>query len=316
MRESGLYKSVFSKYPTGMEWLNYHHLLYFWVVAKQGSIARASIELHLAHPTISGQIHALEDALGEKLFQRVGRRLVLTEMGHVAFRYADSIFSLGRELMDTVKGRPTGRPLRLRVGTADVISKLVVRRLLEPARHLPEPVHIVCREHRAERLLAELEAHELDVVLADAPLGPGGPVRAYCHLLGECGISFLAAPKLALAHRRKFPRSLEGAPLLLPTDNTAVRRSIDQWFHAQGIRPRVVAEFEDSALLKVFGQDGLGIFPAPAVIEDAVRRQHRVQLVGRAPDIRKRYYAITLERRLKHVAVAAICEVARQELFR
>ncbi|HEY3353069.1 MAG TPA: transcriptional activator NhaR [Polyangia bacterium] len=298
-----------------MEWLNYHHLLYFWTVAREGGVARAGAQLRLAQPTISGQIRALETALGEKLFTRVGRRLELTEMGRVVYRYADEIFTLGKELLDTVRGRPTGRPLRLTVGIADVVPKLIVRSLLEPARHLPEPVRLVCREDKPERLLADLALHALDVVLADAPLGAGSNVRAFNHLLGESEVSFLAPARLAAAHRRGFPASLDGAPMLLPTDNSSMRRSLDQWFEAVGVRPVIVGEFDDTALLMSFGEDGVALFPVPAAVEAAVRRQYRVALVGRAPAVRERYYAITVERRLKHPAVVAISEAARASLL-
>jgi LysR family transcriptional activator of nhaA len=298
-----------------MEWLNYHHLLYFWAVAREGSVTRASEQLGLAQPTVSGQLKALEDALGEKLFTRVGRRLVLTDVGRVVYRYAEEIFSLGRELLDTLKDRPTGRPVRFTVGVADVVPKLVAHRLLLPALSLPEPVHVICREDKPERLLAELGVHALDLVLSDAPVGPGAMVKAYSHLLGETGVAFFGTEPLAAAHRRHFPRSLDGAPLLLPTDNTSLRRSIDQWLDHEGIRPRVVGEFEDSALLTVFGEAGKGLFPAPAAIEADVRARHDVRLVGRVPGLKERFYAISAERRIKHPAVVAISESARQRLF-
>ncbi len=300
---------------TAVEWLNYHHLLYFWVVARKGGVSAASAELRLAQPTISGQIRALEDSLGEKLFRRVGRRLVLTEMGHTVFRYADEIFSLGRELLDAVKGRPTGRPIRLLVGVADAVPKLIAHRLLEPALRLPEAIRIVCREDKPERLFAALSVHALDLVLSDAPIGPGINVRAFNHLLGECGVTFFGSARLAAAHRRGFPRSLDGAPVLLPAENTTLRRSLDQWFDAQGVRPVVTSEFEDSALLKVFGQAGVGLFAAPSVIEAEVCRQYGVRVVGRVASVRERFYAISVERRLKHPAVVAISEAARGKLF-
>ena len=298
-----------------MEWLNYHHLLYFWTVARHGGVSAASDELRLAQPTVSGQLRMLEDALGEKLFHRVGRRMVLTDMGRTVFRYADEIFTLGRELIDVVKGRPTGRPVRLVVGVADAVSKLIAYRLLQPALQLPEPVRIVCREDRPERLLAELSVHGLDLVLSDAPVGPAIKVRAFNHLLGECGVGFFAAPGLAKRLAGRFPGSLHGAPMLLPTETTALRRALDQWFDAQGIRPQVVSEFEDSALLKVFGQQGLGVFPAPSAIDAEVRRQYGVRLVGTTTAVRERFYAISVERRLKNPAVVAICDAARETLF-
>lgn len=298
-----------------MEWLNYHHLLYFWTVAREGSLVAAGKALKLSHPTLSAQIRALEGRLDEKLFTRAGRGLVLTEMGRVVYRYADEIFSLGREMLDTVNGRSGGRPLRLDVGVADVVPKLVVRRLLQPALGGPEPVRLVCHEGRYEKLLADLTLHTLDLVIADAPLPPGSGVRAFHHLLGETGVSFFATKPLAARHRRGFPRSLDGAPLLLPLEGSPLRRSLNQWFDRHGVAPRVVAEFEDSALLKVFGTDGVGIFPAPTVLEADVARQYGVQVVGRAPEVRERFYAISVERKLKNPAVVAISEAARHDLF-
>jgi LysR family transcriptional activator of nhaA len=302
-----------------MEWLNYHHLLYFWVTAREGSVTRASEQLYLSQPTISAQIRALERSLGEKLFLKSGRHLVLSEIGRVVFRYAEEIFSLGRELTDTLKGRTQdrslGRPVRFHVGIADVVPKLVAYRLIEPALRLAEPVHIVCKEDKPERLLAELAVHEVDLVLADAPISPSVKVKAYNHLLGECGVTIFAPPKQAGSYRRKFPRSLDGAPFLLPTDNTSLRRSLDQWFDAQHLRPAVVGEFEDSALLPVFGQTGLGLFAAPSAIEVEIHAQYGVQVVGRIDTVRERFYAISVERKLKHPAVVAISETARQELF-
>jgi LysR family transcriptional activator of nhaA len=298
-----------------MEWLNYHHLLYFWVAAREGGITAAAARLRLAPPTLSSQIRALEDALGEKLFRRVGRRLELTEAGRVVLRYADEIFGLGRELLDTVKGRPSGQPLRLLVGVADVVPKLIVRRLLEPALRLPEPVRLVCREDVPERLLAELAVHALDVLVTDAPLGPGSAVKAFNHLLGECGISFFAVPALAAAHRRGFPGSLDQAPLLLPSEHSALRRSLDAWLEEAGLRPRVMAEFDDSALMKVFGQDGLGLFPGPTAIEAEIVAQYGVEVVGQVAAVRERYYVVSAERRLKNPAVVAISDAARHGLF-
>jgi LysR family transcriptional activator of nhaA len=300
---------------SSMEWLNYHHLLYFWVVAREGSIVRASEQLRLAQPTISGQIRALEASFGEKLFTRVGRNLALTDMGRVVFRYADEIFTLGRELVDTVQDRPTDRPLRVMVGVTDAVPKRVAYRLLEPIQSLSKPVHLVCHEGKLEALLTELAMYNLDVVLSDVPLSPMMKVRAFNHLLGECGISFCGTPPLAAEYGRGFPRSLEAAPLLLPTENTTLRRSLDHWFAAEGLRPRVVGEFEDSALLKVFGQQGVGIFAIPSIIELEIQRQYGVVLLGRVETIRERFYAITLNRKLRHPAFVAMSEAARQALF-
>ena len=299
-----------------MEWLNYHHLLYFWAVAKQGSVAQASRELRLAHPTISAQIHRLEEVLGEKLFDTKGRNLVLTEMGRVVFRYADEIFSLGQELLGTVKGRASGGPIRVVVGVPDALPKSVVYRMLEPAWRLGQNIRIICREDQPTHgFLAELAVSAIDVVLSDAPAGPGTSVRAFSHLLGECGTAFLAAPALARACRRRFPRSLDGAPFLLPGADSMLRRVLEQWFDSQGIRPRIVGELDDPALAKVVGEAGLGVFAAPDVAVEDIRGRYQVQLVGRVADLRQRFYAISVERGIKHPAVVAICEGARKDIF-
>jgi len=299
-----------------MEWLNYQHLLYFWVVAKEGSIAGASKELRLAHPTISVQIHALEEVLGAKLFERQGRGLVLTEFGRVAFRYAEEIFSLGREFLDTAKGRPSGRPLRLVVGASDSLPKSIVYRILEPAFRLDEQVRVIVREDRsAEAFMGELAMHAVDVVLSDAPAAPGTSVRAFSHPLGECGTMFFAAPELAKTCRRQFPRSLDGVRFLMPSTNSTLRRALEEWFNALDIRPNVVAEIEDLALAKVVGEAGFGVFAAPDVIEKDILKRYEVQVVGRVEALRQRFYAISLERKIRHPAVVAISEKARNEIF-
>lgn len=299
-----------------MEWLNYHHLLYFWMVAKHGSITRASAELGLAHPTISGQIHRLEEALGEKLFARTGRNLVLTDSGRVAFQYADEIFELGRAFQDTLKGKSTGKPIRLVVGVSDVIAKSIVHRILEPAFQLRDKVRVVCREARSpDAFMGELAVHAIDVVLADAPASPNTAVRTFNHPLGECGSSFFASPTLARTYRKGFPRSLDGVPMLLPSTNSTFRRALDHWFQAQNIRPDIVAELDDLALASVLGEKALGVLAAPDVIATELRKRYALQLVGRAHDIRQRFFAISVERKIRHPAVAAICEVARKEIF-
>ncbi len=298
-----------------MEWLNYHHLLYFYTVAKEGSVARAAQVLRLAQPTLSGQIRKLEHVLDEKLFERRGRKLVLTEVGRVAYRYADEIFSLGRELTDTLRGRPTSRAPRLHVGIADVVPKLVAHRLLAAARLHQEGVQLVLREGKSHDLLAALAAQEFDLVISDAPLPTDVKVRAFNHPLGDSSISFFASPELARRHRARFPKSLDGAPLLLPTENTVLRRSLDQWFRDLDLRPRIVAEIEDSALLKVFGQHGAGIFAGPTIVADAVVKQYGVRRLGVAANVVERFYAITVERRITHPAIAAITAAAREELF-
>jgi LysR family transcriptional activator of nhaA len=298
-----------------VHWLNYHHLLYFWTVAREGSIVRACTRLHLTQPTISGQLRSLERALGIKVFARQGRNLVLTEAGHLVYRYCDEIFSLGQELQDTLRGRPPGRSLRLVVGVAESLPKLVAFRLIQPALNLPEPVQVICIQGTMEELLPQLAVHALDVVLGDAPVGPMMKIRAFNHLLGESGVSLMATAPLVSSYRRRFPKSLDGAPFLLPAENTALRRALDQWFEAQRIHPFVRGEFADIALLKTFGQNGIGIFAVRTAVERQTQRQYKVRLLGRIDSIRDRFYAISLERRLQHPAVVSITEAARQTLF-
>jgi LysR family transcriptional activator of nhaA len=298
-----------------MQWLNYHHLLYFWTAVREGGIQAASRRLRLAHPTVSVQIKQLEESLGYQLFDRSHRKLELTEAGQLAYRYADEIFSLGNELVDALEGQPTGRPLRLSVGISDVMPKLVVRNLLDPALRLQVPVRLACSEDRFDRLLGGLATHSLDVVLSDTPCPPSSGVKAFNHLLGECGMTFFAHRKLAPKLRRTFPQSLTGAPMLMPAEGTSVGRAIRQWCESYELRPDVVAEFDDSALMKTFGQDGVGLFPVPSVVEAEVKQQYGVHVIGRTDEIRARFYAISSERRLKHQAVSAICEAARTQLF-
>jgi LysR family transcriptional regulator, transcriptional activator of nhaA len=298
-----------------MDALNYHHLHYFWLVAREGSIARAATELKLSRPTISTQLRQLEASMGRALFERSGRSLVLTQFGQTVYRYADEIFSIGRELRDVVQGDLAGRPQRLVVGTPEVLPKLITHQLLKPAFELPDPMQVACHEGTMEDLLAELAVHRLDVVLSDTPLGSTTHVRGYNHLLGECGVSFFASSDKAPKYRRRFPQSLNGAAVLVPMSTTSLRRELDRWFDTEDIHPRLVGEFDDSALMKVFGQDGFGIFPAPSAIEKDVCDQYNVRVVGRVEVIRERYYAISVSRKLKHPAVVAICEAAREELF-
>ncbi len=298
-----------------MEWLNYHHLLYFWMVAKRGSIARACEELHLAQPTISGQLRALENSLGEKLFVRQGRRLALTEAGKVVFRYAEEIFTLGNELTDVLKGRPRNRPARLVVGVSDLIPKLIAYRILEPALAIKGGVQIECYEDTPETLLLRLSAHELDLVLTDAPAYSAVRVRVFNHLLGSSGVGLFASPPLANFYRKRYPHSLTGAPFLLPMKNSTFRQLLDQWFEEHEIRPRILGEFQDTALLTTFGQTGTGIFAAPLAIEAEVRRRYRVTKLGDLGDRVAEYYAISAERKIKHPAATVIAEVAKHKLF-
>ena len=297
-----------------MKWLNYNHLYYFWIVAREGAIARAAEELMVSQPTISIQIKELETAVGQRLFDRVGRGLQLTDAGRIAFNYANEIFSLGQEMTNALEHQPAGRPLKLSVGILDVIPKVVVRRLLDPALRLPQPLRLVCREDKADRLLADLAARRTDVVLSDAPIGTAVQVEGFNHLLGESGVSFFASKDLAARLKRGFPKSLNGEPVLLPTDHTQVRRSLSQWFDSKRIHPVVAGEFDDSALMFWFGQSGTGVFPAPSIMEATIQRDFGVKLVGRAPDVRERFYAISMEAKLKHPAVVAVCEAARKSL--
>jgi LysR family transcriptional activator of nhaA len=298
-----------------MERINYQHLFYFWNVAREESITRASEKLHLAQPTISGQLAVFEQTIGEKLFYKDGRKLALTDTGRMVFHYAEEIFSLGRELTNTLKGRPTGRALRLTVGVADALPKLVAYRLIEPAFRLPEPVQILCYEDKAERLLAEISLQGIDLVLSDVPLTPASGAKAFNHLLGECAVAVFGTPELAAVYRPDFPRSLSGAPFLLPTGNTALRRSLDQWFDAEDISPRIRVEIEDSALLKTFGGGGAGVFVAPTTVQAEIQRQYDVEVIGRIEAVRERFYAITVRRKLKHPAVTAILDNASEKLF-
>jgi LysR family transcriptional regulator, transcriptional activator of nhaA len=298
-----------------MEWLNYHHLFYFWMVAKEGTIARACEKMRLAQPTISGQLRQLEESLGDKLFIKSGRTLALTETGQIVFRYAEEIFPVGHELLDVLRGRPQGRPTRFLVGISDAMPKLIAFRILQPVLEMKERVHLVCFEGAPEELLLKLSSHGLDMILTDAPVNAPSRARAFNHELGGCGVSFCASPALAVRFRKKFPASLEGAPFLLPLEGSTLRRSLDQWFEKNHIRPNIIGEFEDSALLKVFGQAGAGVFAVPTAVEQEVKEQHRSVVVGRTDEIRERFFAVSFERRLKHPAVVAISDAARQLLF-
>jgi len=298
-----------------MEWLNYNHLHYFWAVAREGSLVRAAAELRLAPSTLSGQIRILEQQLGVKLLTRAGRGLVLSDAGRIVYKYSGEIFSLGRELQEALRGRVVGRATTVVVGIADVLPKLVARRLLEPLIRTAQTTHLVCREDKPSRLLAELAMHNVDVILSDSPVGPSAPIRAFSHLLGECGVALFAAPRLYKTYRKGFPRSLDGAPLLMPAENTALRRSLEVWFAERSIRPTIVGEFEDSALLKVFGQSALGLFPAATVISDEVIRQYQVKQLGELEGVRERFYAISTQRRLKDPSILAMAEEARSKVF-
>lgn len=296
-----------------LDQLNFDCLRTFWTVAREGSIARACPKLYLAQPTVSGQLRALEKTFGHKLFSRAGRGLKLTETGQYVFRYAEEIFNLGQELLQGVDGQPRELPQRLLVGVADVLPKSITYRLLQPALAF-DNVRVICHEGKTEQLLAELSVHRLDLVLSDAPLHPALGVRAFSHLLGESGVTVVGVESLARQYRKKFPESLDRAPFYLPTENTVLRRSLDDWFDAKGIRPTVLAEFEDSALMKSFGRQGHALMAIPTVVEDDVNQQYKLKPVGRIDAIREKFFAISAERRIKHPGVLAVSAEARKLL--
>jgi len=297
------------------DWLNYQHLFYFWAVAREGGVGRAARKLDLAPSTVSGQVRALEGAVKQPLFTRAGRELRLTDAGRTVLGYADRIFALGGELRDALRGGAAGRPVRLTVGVANAVPKLLAHRLLAPVLRLPGPVHLSCYEARLDRLLSEFSLHHLDVLLTDVPVGRALKVRGHTHPLGECGVTFCAAPRLAAAHERGFPKTLDGAPFLLPTDNTALRWSLEAWFAAEGVRPMVRGEFEDTALLTEFGRAGEGVFAVPTAVEADVRRAYGVRVVGRVGAIRERFYAVSPGRAPTHAAVAGLVAAARDGLL-
>lgn len=295
--------------------INYKHLHYFWVVAREGGVARASERLHLTPQTISGQLSLLEDHLGVKLLVRVGRNLELTETGRLVLSYADEIFSLGGELEEVLHQLPEGRPQLFRVGVVDVLPKSIARRVLQPALQMPGAVRMICREADLHTLLGELAVHRLELVLADRPIPPTVSTRGFSHKIGGCAVSFFATEKLKNKLVGDFPRCLDGAPLLLPGSGIQLRSSIDQWLDKHRLHPRMVAEFDDSALMKAFGQEGAGIFIAPAVIEEEVEWQYGVKAIGRVDEVKEHFYAISVERRVTHPVVSNVLEIARESLF-
>lgn len=296
--------------------LNYKHLHYFWAVAKAGGIARASERLHLTPQTVSGQLSLFESKLGYKLFNRVGRRLDLSDAGRVVLSYADEIFTLGEELEGVMRHPAQGRMPQFRVGVSDAVPKSIAYRLLEPAVRQTESPCIICREGKLASLLAELAVHRLDLVIADGPIPPTVSIKGFSHLLGESGTTFFAAAQLARKCRGTFPHCLDRAPMLLPGEDSAVRPRLMQWFDTLRINPRIVGEFDDGALQKAFGKVGIGIFAAPTVIAKEVRLQYGVVPIGKTRAVTEQFYAISVERRLHHPAVVAISSTARRELFR
>ena len=298
-----------------MEWLNYHHLFYFWTVGKAGTVSAAARQLHLTRPTVTSQIRELEKSIGQKLLQQQGRGLVPTEFGQQVFDYAEDIFSIGHQLREFVRTGQPGRRHKLRVGMPDVVPKLISYELLKPALVGSEPPRIECCEGNLTDLLADLAVHRLDLVLSDSPAPATLDINVYSHKLGECGLSILATESLAQKYRKGFPHSLTDAPILLPTELTAVRRSLDRWMEEHKVFPEIVAEIEDSALLKVFGQAGQGVFPVPTAIEELVKKQYGVRLVGRIPEVLDTFYVISVEKRVQHEAAIRIMNQARNQLF-
>jgi LysR family transcriptional activator of nhaA len=298
-----------------VEYLNFHHLRYFWTVARKGGVRKAADALHVSQPSISAQLRLLEETLGEKLFRRSGRNLVLTETGHLVLSYADEIFSAGRELMSAVKQRPTERALRLSVGITDALSKLITFEILKAAFHFTEPVHVICREGEIGPLVHQLQTHRLDIVLADEPASSTLNAKTFNHRLGRSGITFCAMPALAAKLRRKFPQSLDGAPALLPSENMGMRMALETWFDAQGIRPRVIGEFEDSALMEVCSSGGRGFTVVHTVVDRAALKHYGLRVIAKVKDCASDFYAITAERRVKHPAAVAITQHAYGEIF-
>ena len=299
-----------------MDFLNFHHLRYFWVTAKEGGLTRAAAKLHVSQPSICTQIQALEAMLGEKLLRRSGRGLVLTEAGQRVFSFAEEIFSLGDDLLNTMKRRSTIGPLRVNIGIADSLPKLMGAELIKPVFHLPQAVQVSCHEWPVPELLSHLATHRLDIVLAEQPASTVTQFKAFNHLLGESGVSFCAEPRMAARLKKKFPSSLHGAPVLLPTPEAPLRRVLEKWFHEQSIQPRLIGEFDDSALMKVVATQGLGFFPVPSVVVQETLTRYGVRLIGNAETCQQQYYAITAERRFAHPAVMAITEQAQVALFR
>ncbi len=295
--------------------LNYKQLFYFWNVAKFGGITRAAEQLHLTPQTISGQVSELEQQLNVALFRRTGRRLELTPTGKVAFSQAEEIFQIGEELEGLLQSKLEHEDLVFKVGISDVVPKSIAYRLLSPTLNMDQAVRLICHEDRLENLFAELSIHKLDLVITDRPMPIDIGVKGFSHLLGESSTAFYAHPELVEKYSDGFPESLDGAPMLIPGIDSAQRLNLERWFSLHAIRPRIKGEFDDTALMKAFGQRGVGIFPAPSVIAKEAFSQHGVTLVGKANDLKVRYYAVSAERKLKHPAVLTISETAQHDLF-
>lgn len=290
--------------------LNYNHLYYFYAVATEGSITKASKILHLTPQTISGQITNFESLIGVDLFDRKGKKLLLSEMGQLIYSYAEEIFQLGDELKNVIKTQEPAHWLTFTVGVSGVIPKVLAFQLLKPVLNMAESVRLICKEGHQDSLLAELAVNKLDLVLTDQPLSMGSHIKAFNHRLTESGFTFFATRKLATACRKGFPHSLSGQPFLMQGKNTAVRQRLSAWLDKHSIVPNIIAEFDDSALLKSFGQEGYGIFTAPTLIEETIMSQYHVKIVGRTEEFKEHYYVISPERRLKHPAILEIVNAA------
>lgn len=293
------------------EWLNYHHLRYFWTVAHEGGLRQAAEKLHVSQPSISAQIRELEETLGERLFRRQGRANVLTDAGQIALRYADEIFALGLELGNAIRQRPSAQALRLHVGVADSVPKLVTHEIIKPVFSMPRTVHVICREGKIADLLGQLAAHRLDIVLADEPASSSHSIRVFDHKLGESGVTFFATASLSARLKKGFPKSLQDAPALLPAESTSLRRSLERWFQEIGVRPRVVADFEDAALMKVIAAEGRGFIALPSVVSGEAIARFDLRALGATDRCRVEFHAITAERRITHPAVSMITQEAR-----
>lgn len=303
--------------------MNLKHLQYFWTVVRAGGVLRASEELHLSPQTLSGQINLLEERLGKPLLRKVGRGVEPTDAGRMAMQYADEIFTLSREMEDALRGgRDAPKAPLLKVGFVDSVPKAIAYHVLEPALRLKPAPRLICPEGKLATLMADLALRRVDLVVSDVPLPGNLGIKAFTHLLGRSGIAFFASAKLLQAHsmtlrqaRSKFPRSLESLPLLVPGADCALRPRVDGWMRRNDLAPTVAAEFDDSALMKAFGREGLGVFPAPAVLAKEISRQFQVEQIGSPEDLVEEFYAISIERKITHPGVAAITEAARSELF-
>ena len=297
-----------------MHRLNYQHLYYFWNVAREGGVTRACQKLGLAQPTISGQLAVFESVIGAPLFRKEGRGLVLTETGRTVFNYAEEIFTLGRELTNTLKNGAGALGQRVTVGVVSSLPKLVIYRIIEPVLRDAAASQIICFEDKRERLLAELTLHGVDLVIADAPESTAKGARVYNHAIGEASVAAFANPELVDRYRDDFPWSLNNAPLMLQTTNSNLRRALDKWFDDQGIKPRILAEIEDSALLKTFAAEGSGVIFAPLIVSNEIERRYGLLPLGEIQNVQEKFYAITMQRKVENKVVTKILKRAREWL--